>query len=199
MTKIYTAGVLLFLSSCTLFPYDETVTYASGYLFGFEGDIVLEEEYEERKFSFLNLKIGRSPSINMVLAYVDDGRQEWRSNDDLRLFTRDGRIEKSVGLNSDINVEYENAFISLTNPNLRQSPLEKELIKEAPITFNYLGEDVEALYKAYRYNVPSIGWEQIVEVISKDNVPLRTIQQLNPLMPKTRIDFYFKFKQKKEA
>ena len=199
MTKIYTAGVLLFLSSCTLFPYDETVTYASGYLFGFEGDIVLEEEYEERKFSFLNLKIGRSPSINMVLAYVDDGRQEWRSNDDLRLFTRDGRIEKSVGLNSDINVEYENAFISLTNPNLRQSPLEIELIKEAPITFNYLGEDVEALYKAYRYNVPSIGWEQIVEVISKDNVPLRTIQQLNPLMPKTRIDFYFKFKQKKEA
>lgn len=199
MTKIYTAGVLLFLSSCTLFPYDETVTYASGYLFGFEGDIVLEEEYEERKFSFLNLKIGRSPSINMVLAYVDDGRQEWRSNDDLRLFTRDGRIEKSVGLNSDINVEYENAFISLTNPDLRQSPLEIELIKEAPITFNYLGEDVEALYKAYRYNVPSIGWEQIVEVISKDNVPLRTIQQLNPLMPKTRIDFYFKFKQKKEA
>ena len=73
MTKIYTAGVLLFLSSCTLFPYDETVTYASGYLFGFEGDIVLEEEYDERKFSFLNLKIGRSPSINMVLAYVDDG------------------------------------------------------------------------------------------------------------------------------
>ena len=199
MTKIYIAGVLLFLSSCTLFPYDETVTYASGYLFGFEGDIVLEEEYEERKFSFLNLKIGRSPSINMVLAYVDDGRQEWRSNDDLRLFTRDGRIEKSVGLNSDINVKYENAFISLTNPNLRQSPLEIELIKEAPITFNYLGEDVEALYKAYRYNVPSIGWEQIVEVISKDNVPLRTIQQLNPLMPKTRIDFYFKFKQKKEA
>ena len=199
MTKIYTAGVLLFLSSCTLFPYDETVTYASGYLFGFEGDIVLEEEYEERKFSFLNLKIGRSPSINMVLAYVDDGRQEWRSNDDLRLFTRDGRIEKSVGLNSDIDVKYENAFISLTNPDLRQSPLEIELIKEAPITFNYLGEDVEALYKAYRYNVPSIGWEQIVEVISKDNVPLRTIQQLNPLMPKTRIDFYFKFKQKKEA
>ena len=199
MTKIYTAGVLLFLSSCTLFPYDETVTYASGYLFGFEGDIVLEEEYEERKFSFLNLKIGRSPSINMVLAYVDDGRQEWRSNDDLRLFTRDGIIEKSVGLNSDIDVKYENAFISLTNPDLRQSPLEIELIKEAPITFNYLGEDVEALYKAYRYNVPSIGWEQIVEVISKDNVPLRTIQQLNPLMPKTRIDFYFKFKQKKEA
>ena len=185
MTKIYTAGVLLFLSSCTLFPYDETVTYASGYLFGFEGDIVLEEEYEERKFSFLNLKIGRSPSINMVLAYVDDGRQEWRSNDDLRLFTRDGIIEKSVGLNSDIDVKYENAFISLTNPDLRQSPLEIELIKEAPITFNYLGEDVEALYKAYRYNVPSIGWEQIVEVISKDNVPLRTIQQLNPLMPKT--------------
>ena len=199
MTKIYTAGVLLFLSSCTLFPYDETVTYASGYLFGFEGDIVLEEEYEERKFSFLNLKIGRSPSINMVLAYVDDGRQEWRSNDDLRLFTRDGIIEKSVGHNSDIDVKYENAFISLTNPDLRQSPLEIELIKEAPITFNYLGEDVEALYKAYRYNVPSIGWEQIVEVISKDNVPLRTIQQLNPLMPKTRIDFYFKFKQKKEA
>ena len=199
MTKTYIAGILLFLSSCTLFPYDETITYARGYLFGFDGDIVLEEEYGERQFSFLNLKIGRSPSINMVLAYVDDGRQEWRSNDDLRLFTRDGRIEKSVGLNSDINVEYENAFISLTNPNLRQSPLEIELIKEAPITFNYLGEDVEALYKAYRYNVPSIGWEQIVEVISKDNVPLRTIQQLNPLMPKTRIDFYFKFKQKKEA
>ena len=199
MTKIYIAGILLFLSSCTLFPYDETITYARGYLFGFDGDIVLEEEYAERQFSFLNLKIGRSPSINMVLAYVDDGRQEWRSNDDLRLFTRDGRIEKSVGLNSDIDVKYENAFISLTNPDLRQSPLEIELIKEAPITFNYLGEDVEALYKAYRYNVPSIGWEQIVEVISKDNVPLRTIQQLNPLMPKTRIDFYFKFKQKKEA
>ena len=199
MTKIYIAGILLFLSSCTLFPYDETITYARGYLFGFDGDIVLEEEYAERQFSFLNLKIGRSPSINMVLAYVDDGRQEWRSNDDLRLFTRDGIIEKSVGLNSDIDVKYENAFISLTNPDLRQSPLEIELIKEAPITFNYLGEDVEALYKAYRYNVPSIGWEQIVEVISKDNVPLRTIQQLNPLMPKTRIDFYFKFKQKKEA
>ena len=197
MTKIYIAGVLFLLSSCTLFPYDETVTYARGYLFGFEGDIVLEEEYEDRQFSFLNLKIGRSPSINMVLAYADDGRQEWRSNDDLRLFTRDGIIEKSVGLNSDIDVKYENAFISLTNPDLRQSPLEIELIKEAPITFNYLGEDVEALYKAYRDNVPSIGWEQIVEVISKDNVPLRTIQQLNPLMPKTRIDFYFKFKQKK--
>ena len=199
MTKIYTAGVLLFLSSCTLFPYDETVTYASGYLFGFEGDIVLEEEYEERKFSFLNLKIGRSPSINMVLAYVDDGRQEWRSNDDLRLFTRDGIIEKSVGLNSDIDVKYENAFISLTNPDLRQSPLEIELIKEAPITFNYLGEDIEATYKAFRYNVPGIGWEQTVEVISKDNLPLRTIQQINPLMPKTKIDFYFKFTQKKEA
>ena len=51
----------------------------------------------------------------MVLAYVDDGRQEWRSNDDLRLFTRDGRIEKTVGLNSDISITYKNTFISLTN------------------------------------------------------------------------------------
>ena len=199
MIKTYIAGILLFLSSCTLFPYDETITYARGYLFGFDGDIVLEEEYAERQFSFLNLKIGRSPSINMVLAYVDDGRQEWRSNDDLRLFTRDGRIEKTVGLNSDISIAYKNTFISLTNPDLRQSPLEIELIKEEPILFNYLGEDIEATYKAFRYNVPSIGWEQTVEVISKDNLPLRTTQQINPLMPKTRIDFYFKFTQKKEA
>ena len=58
---------------------------------------------------------------------------------------------------------------------------------------------IEATYKAFRYNVPGIGWEQTVEVISKDNLPLRTIQQINPLMPKTRIDFYFKFTQKKEA
>ena len=69
----------------------------------------------------------------MVLAYVDDGRQEWRSNDDLRLFTRDGRIEKTVGLNSDISITYKNTFISLTNPDLRQSPLEIELIKEEPL------------------------------------------------------------------
>ena len=41
--------------------------------------------------------------------------------------------------------------------------------------------------------------KKTVEVISKDNLPLRTIQQINPLMPKTKIDFYFKFTQKKEA
>ena len=199
MTKTHTTAMLLFLSGCTLFPYEETVTYGSGYLFGFETDIVLEEEYAERQFSFLNLKIGRSPAINMVLAYVDDGREEWRSNDDLRLFTRDGRIEKTLGLNSDISIAYENSFISLTNPDLRKSLLETELIKEAPIKFNYLGEDIEAVYKAYRYYVPSIAWEQTVEVITKDDVPLRTIQQINPLMPKVRIDYYFKFKQKKEA
>ena len=32
MTKTHTTAMLLFLSGCTLFPYEETVTYAGGYL-----------------------------------------------------------------------------------------------------------------------------------------------------------------------
>ena len=190
--------MILLVASCSYFPYDETYNFTKGYIFGYEEDKVTDEEFLQREFSFLNLKVGRSPAIKMVLAYADKDIFEWRSNDDLRIFTKDGLIIKSVGFSSDISMRsYSNddaLFTNLTNPSLYQAPTSiiKTDVKE--IMFNYLGKEVEAIQETYEISVPAINWKHQAHIISKDQVVLSTIQQVNPLSPSIKIDYYLKFK-----
>ena len=46
--------------------------------------------------------IGRSPEYRLVLVDIEDNTYEWISADYVRIFTKNGRIVKTFGLQHDI-------------------------------------------------------------------------------------------------
>ena len=114
MTKVNMLPAVFLISSCNSFVLTDPAIYINDYFFGFESDNVSAQAYSDSEYSFANIKIGRGPAANVVLAYVNDGIYEWRSNDGITIYTNNGIIVKTLGLEKDINY----AILITTNAGL---------------------------------------------------------------------------------
>jgi len=103
MTKVNMLPAVFLISSCNSFVLTDPAIYINDYFFGFESDNVSAQAYSDSEYSFANIKIGRGPAANVVLAYVNDGIYEWRSNDGITIYTNNGIIVKTLGLEKDIS------------------------------------------------------------------------------------------------
>lgn len=204
MTKfIFT---LLVISSCSYIDYGQLPATIKDSIYG--QDIVIDDEfYNAQKYSFAKIKIGKSIVAIAVLASASEEKYLWISQDGARIYTNNGRITKTVGLNHDIsildgsqnikltsfinhdsgNLYRRNTLLELSNPHAiiaQEFTLTEEGIDDE--YFNSMLYKEEFTSGKLAFSGSNYYW-----VDPKARV-IKTEQFIHPNLPKVVIEFYFK-------
>ncbi|MDB4112396.1 YjbF family lipoprotein [bacterium] len=99
---------LLLLSSCGNLPiaYIQNFSSVNNVVFGYPDYEISQDIFDEYDNSFMKVRFGKGPHSILILAYIKDDVYEWVGTDDVRLFTSNGRVIKTIGL--DHNFELPN-------------------------------------------------------------------------------------------
>ena len=101
--------VLLAISSCANIPisYQDLPETFYRAAFGYPDIAIDQETYNENKYSFAKVRLGKASPVIMILLSIDDGMYTWIDKEGLRLITLNGRIIKTIGLPNDINIKVD--------------------------------------------------------------------------------------------
>jgi hypothetical protein len=191
MNKFFLYFILILLNSCSTFQ-------SSGYseLFGtlknyaLNSDTVLTDQFIiDFPYSFAMVKIGRSPSIRMVLLSVDKNIYEWVSSDRIKIFTKRGKIVKTIGLEFDI--DFQNIS------------LKKEIFSSQTFKVNFFNpklynvtvkSDFEIIKSQIKESssYSEINWNVTNHYVLKDGKVSESIQRIHPHFPEIKIQFFLK-------
>ena len=212
MIKKYTKYLFVFfMSSCSIdllesTAYKDIFLYYKGYIAGFDSDEISKDVFDKYEYSFANVKIGRGPASTLVLAYIKNGVYEWRSNDGIKIFTFNGMIIQTIGLESDLKATHINIldeslegdkhinFIAFKNPDLYRSPVYNKIFKHKSHTTDLkrLGGNINAEIIEHSFNMPIIKWKGNNKYYLYDNSIIRSEQYIHPNIPIVKMDFYLK-------
>jgi len=93
--------------------------------------------------------------------------------------------------NKDAKIFYET--IDLFNPDLFSSNLEREVLSIDVKKSTYLGEVLDVIELVERTQVKSIGWSaKNIYHYKIDGTPIMTTQEVHPMLPKIKLEFYYK-------
>ena len=194
MTKNILISFLI-LSSCasvdTESPYTEVFSGIGSYLFDRKQD-VSDEFVDSFPYSFAIVSIGRSPEYRLVLVNIVNDTYEWISADYVRIFTKKGRIVKTIGLQHD--VEFKKYIDISNNLPLTVNSLIVDYIE--PQLYNVI---LEVKYKHQNnivmeeFSSSILNWNGLnLYKISDSGDVIETEQSIHPFVPKIKMKFYIK-------
>ena len=203
---IRVAFIALFLSSCNNLPitYIQNFSSVNSVVFGFPDYEVTEEIFNEYENSFIKVRFGRGPHAILILAYEKDNVYEWIGADSVKLYTLNGRIVKTVGLNSNIEIlrPSDNIFltsdvyetINLFNPDLISSTIRRSM-NSRKATIEKLGRNIQVNRIKESFDLDLIGWSGVN--LYYQNTTTGQIesseQRIHPRLPIIKIEYYFKY------
>jgi len=203
---IRVAFIALFLSSCNNLPitYIQNFSSVNSVVFGFPDYEVTEEIFNEYENSFIKVRFGRGPHAILILAYEKDNVYEWIGADSVKLYTLNGRIVKTVGLNSNIEIlrPSDNIFltsdvyetINLFNPDLISSTIRRSM-NSRKATIEKLGRNIQVNRIKESFDLDLIGWSGVnlyYQNITTGQVEFSE-QRIHPRLPTIKIEYYFKY------
>ena len=99
--------IAFLLSSCGNLPitYAQNFSDVNNVIFGFADYEITEEIYDEYEFSFAKVQFDRGPHSILILACIDGEIYEWVGADNVKLFTKNGRVIKTSGLRNDFEIK----------------------------------------------------------------------------------------------
>ena len=197
-TNFMTKNILisfLILSSCasvdTESPYTEVFRGIGSYLLDRKQD-VSDEFVDSFPYSFAIVSIGRSPEYRLVLVNIVNDTYEWISADYVRIFTKKGRIVKTIGLQHD--VEFKKYSDISNNLPLTVNSLIVDYIE--PQLYNVI---LEVKYKHQNnivmeeFSSSILNWNGLnLYKISDSGDVIETEQSIHPFVPKIKMKFYLK-------
>ena len=200
--------LMVLLSSCGNLPiaYIQNFSSVNSVIFGFPEYEITQQIFDEYEYSFIKVRFGKGPHSIMVLAYVEDDVFEWVGEDDSRLFTRNGRIVKTIGLDhnfeiinprmniiDDDTIQYES--LNLYNPDLYLATNKSSITSTSARVVYRLGDKLEALKVSEKNVVSSIAWRyKNIYFTSLDSKEVyQSEQHIHPRLPALKIEFYYKF------
>ena len=86
--------------------YIQNFSSVNNVVFGYPDYDISQDIFDEYDNSFMKVRFGKGPHSILILAYIKNDVYEWVGTDDVRLFTLNGRVIKTVGL--DHNFELPN-------------------------------------------------------------------------------------------
>ena len=199
--------ILLFLTSCGNLPitYIQNFGSVNNVVFGFSDYKVTQEIFDEYEYSFMKVRFGRGPHSILILAYVNDGVYEWVGQDDVQIFTKNGRVLKTLGLAHNLEItkpreddlsmlqeSYES--INLYNPDLYSATL-YSVFRSKEVKIKRLEAKIDVLRIKEVSNVSAIGWKETnlyFKSLTSDEI-VQTHQNIHPRLPVLKIEFYYKF------
>ncbi len=103
----YIVFIIFLISSCGNLPitYAQNFSDVNNVIFGFPKKEITEEIFDEYEFSFAKVQFDRGPYSILILAYIDGEIYEWVGADNVRLFTKNGRVIKTSGLRNDFEIK----------------------------------------------------------------------------------------------
>ena len=200
------AFVVLFLSSCGNLPitYIQNFSSVNSVVFGFPDYEVTEEIFNDYENSFIKVRFGRGPHAILILAYAKDNVYEWIGADNVKIYTLNGRIVKTVGLNSNIEIlrPSDNIFlvsdlyetVNLFNPDLISSTIHRSM-NSRKATIKKLGRTIQVNRIEERFDLDLIGWSG-VNLYYQNTTTGRiesSEQRIHPRLPIVKIEYYFKY------
>ena len=199
--------ILIFISGCGNLPiaYVQNFSEVNNVIFGFPDYEITDEIFENYDNSFMKIRFGRGPHAILILAYIEDDIYEWVGADDVRIFTLNGRIIRTIGLPHNFelinysiddfsmqNTSYE--LINLYNPDLYSVKMERKLSsKESQL--KKLGNAITVNRITESFKIKSIGWSdkniyfQNAETLSIE----KSEQNIHPRLPTLKIEYYLKY------
>ena len=200
------AFVVLFLSSCGNLPitYIQNFSSVNSVVFGFPDYEVTEEIFNDYENSFMKVRFGRGPHAILILAYAEDNVYEWIGADSVKIYTLNGRIVKTVGLNSNIEIlrPSDNIFlasdvyeaVNLFNPDLISSTIHRSM-NSRKATIKKLGRSIQVNRIEESFDLDLIGWSGVN--LYYQNTTTGQIesseQRIHPRLPIVKIEYYFKY------
>ena len=198
--------IVLFLSSCGNLPitYIQNFSSVNSVFFGFPDYEVTEEIFNEYENSFIKVRFGRGPHAILILAYVEDNVYEWIGADSVKIYTLNGRIIKTAGLNSNIEIvrPTDNMFltsdvyetINLFNPDLISSTIHRSM-NSRKTTIKKLGRKIQVNRIEESFDLDLIGWTGVNLYYrnTSSNQIESSEQIIHPRLPIAKIEYYFKY------
>ena len=198
--------VVLFLTSCGNLPitYIQNFSSVNSVVFGFPDYEVTEEIFNEYENSFIKVRFGRGPHAILILAYEDNNVYEWVGADNVKIYTLNGRVVKTVGLKSNIEIlrPSDNIFltsdvyetINLFNPDLISSTIHRSM-NSRKATIKKLGRSIQVNRIEESFDLDLIGWSGVN--LYYQNTTTGQIesskQRIHPRLPVVNIEYYFKY------
>ena len=200
------AFVVLFLSSCGNLPitYIQNFSSVNSVVFGFPDYEVTEEIFNEYENSFIKVRFGRGPHAILILAYVEDNVYEWIGADSVKIYTLNGRVIKTAGLNSNIEIvrPTDNMFltsdvyetINLFNPDLISSNIHRSM-NSRKTTIKKLGRSIQVNRIEESFDLDLIGWSGVNLYYQNTTTgQIESSEQIiHPRLPIVKIEYYFKY------
>ncbi len=102
----YVFFIMFLISSCGNLPitYAQNFSEVNNVLFGFPEYEITDDTYDEYEFSFAKVQFDRGPHSILILAYVEGDIYEWVGLDNVKIFTKNGRVIKTAGLKHDFEI-----------------------------------------------------------------------------------------------
>lgn len=199
--------ILISITGCGNLPiaYIQNFSEVNNVIFGFPDYEITNEIYENYDNSFMKIRFGRGPHAILILAYINDDVYEWIGSDDVRIFTYNGRIIRTIGLPHNFeltnyskdNFVIDNSsydLINLYNPDLYSVKMERVLqSKESKL--DRLGEVIDIYRITERFRIESIGWTgKNIYYQNKETMNIEMLEQdIHPRLPTLKVEYYLKY------
>ena len=181
--------ILLFLFSCASFDYVELYDIAKVNILGVDDIPIDQDLINKTKYSFVKVKIGKSSVAIMPLSKIENNVYKWVGSD-ATIYTLNGKIIKTFGLEHDINLIENNknqATIMLKNPDAliiqRINITQEESSNENFIQINEIFQTEDFAWKGNN--------EYLIE--KKSGLIYKSTQEIHPRLKKMSLEFVYVF------
>lgn len=199
--------IMISLSGCGNLPiaYIQNFSEVNNVIFGFPDYEITNEIFESYDSSFMKIRFGRGPHAILILAYIEEDIYEWVGSDDVRIFTLNGRIIRTIGLPHNFELQnYSNEFllasnssyelVNLYNPDAFSLKMERRLLSKDSILKKFDALiDVNIITE--NFNIESIGWGgNNYYIQNKDTMQIERLEQdIHPRLPTLKVEYYLKY------
>jgi hypothetical protein len=199
--------IMISLSGCGNLPiaYVQNFSEVNNVIFGFPDYEITNDIFESYDSSFMKIRFGRGPHAILILAYIENDVYEWVGSDDVRIFTLNGRIIRTIGLPHNFelqnysnevfsasNLSYE--LVNLYNPDVFSVKMERSILSKDS-TIKKLGDTVAVNRITENFKIESIGWNgKNYYFQNKDTMQIERLEQdIHPRLPTLKVEYYLKY------
>ncbi len=199
--------ILISISGCGNLPiaYIQNFSQVNSVIFGFPEYEITKEIYDNYDNSFMKIRFGRGPHAILILAYINEGVYEWVGADDVKIYTLNGRIIRTLGLphnfelkkfNDEIDVSLNPSYelLNLYNPDAYSIKM-KKVFSSKNAKIKRLEESKKVIRIKEVFDVDDIGWSGSNYFYRNiDTMEIEMIEQnIHPRLPKVKVEYYLKY------
>jgi len=199
--------IIIFITSCGNLPiaYIQNFSSVNNVIFGYKDFKITNDIFDSYEYSFIKVRFGRGAHSILILAYVNNDIYEWVGEDDVRIFTKNGRVIKTLGLNQNLEIknsrnillpESLNSYesVNLYSPDVYSVTMSSKFFSE-DAQLEKLESKIEVNRIEEHFEISSIGWKETnyYFVNSSTNMVEETFQHIHPRLPLMKVEYYYKF------